>query len=663
MNQATPHAPSFADDTGFSQAWAPGTTITPVTVPIASGSPTPTYAVVGNLPAAISFNTTTRVISGTPDDVRRLRHHHHIRATNSEGSDDWTVAYTIAIGPSPPPAVTLEIDFDNDGTFGHAAADVTGDLVRHSLRTTRGRTLQSRRKATAGRLEARLWNLAAKYDPSTPRQPIYQKELTGVRVRVQLNGETVWGGILDRPRYRQRPVPQLDIIALGKLASLRQPVSVAAQASLSIGAIAKLVGNAIGLVTTHLTGGKTLDRWKGVKDQDALTVLQDLEEHEEGFLFERLDGELELDAENARATGDSATSALTLKDQLESDTDVPVLRGTALDWGFRYIANVVRVPVESLAAGTAINLWTSSNLEINAGVSFTIRISYPEDTSPLAHRGVVSWIQPVAGTDYTAQTGLSITGVAIGDSYTLTISNTSASTISVGTLNVRGIPLVAADIIYVESKDPDSITTFGEREYSRPSPLYTTIGDAKEYADGIVSRRSTPKGWLVARWPAYYAVQQALGLDLSRRITVERLGETLDYYIEGTSIALRGFVRMEYLLSPVPGLTRPSAPVVTVENVAGETTHLAVSWSDPYNGGSVITGYDVRDTRKARIWLGLRGRIRERAEPRRLQGLKRGVSRTTYRYGLPTRRGIACGLLVGLAVPSLQCRHRWRSRH
>ena len=103
-----------------------------------------------------------------------------------------------------------------------------------------------------------------------------------------------------------------------------------------------------------------------------------------------------------------------------------------------------------------------------------------------------------------------------------------------------------------------------------PSPLFTTIEDAQEYADGIVSRQRSPHGWLVARWPAYKAVQQALGLELSRRITVERLGETLDYYIEGTSIALRGFVRMEYLLSPVPGVHVPSAPVVTLAQVAGQ---------------------------------------------------------------------------------------------
>ena len=550
---------------------------------------------VGAPPAGIFFSTSTRVISGTPTSVGSgtIR----IRATNSEGSDDWTVAYTTAVASAEVGVATLEIDFGNDGTFGHAAADVTDDLVRYSLRTTRGRTLQSRRKATAGRLEAKLWNLNAKYDPINSSSPIYERDLTGVRVRVKLDGVTVWGGILDRPRYRQRPVPQVDIIALGTLSTLRQSVSVAGQESLTIGAIAKLVGDAIGLITTHLTGGKLLDRWKGAEDQDALTVLQDLEETEEGFLFERLDGELALDAEDARSTGDSAISALTLRDQNEAATDVPLLRGSGLDWGYRQIANVVIVPVETLEEEAEAIVWrVPHDLDLTAGTTRSILISYPTANSPANVRGVASWIEPVSGTDYTPITGLSVTGAVVGDRYRLTLENTSLATITVAknVISVRAVALVAGDLIWVEAKDDDSIMTFGEREYARPSPLFTSIGAAQEYADGIVRRQRSPHGWLVARWPAYYAAAQARSLDLSRRITVERLGETLDYYIEGQSLALRGFARMEYLLSPVPGVGKPSAPVVTVEKVAGETTQLAVSWSYPYDGGEAITDYDVR---------------------------------------------------------------------
>ena len=449
----------------------------------------------------------------------------------------------------------------------------------------------------AGRLEAKLWNRDAKYNPINSSSPIYEKDLTGVQVRVKIDGVTVWGGILDTPRYRQRPVPQLDIIALGRLSTLRQPVSVAGQTALTIGSIAKLVGDAIGLTTTYLTGGKTLDRWAGVTDQDALTVLQDLEETEEGFLFERLDGELALEGENARSTGDSAISALTLKDQIESDTDVPILRGSGLDWGYRQIANVVLVPVETLEEQVESVLWrTPYDVDIKAGATDTFLISYPNANSSANARGVASWVAPVSVTDYVAISGLAISGAVVGERYRLTLENTSGATITVAknALSVRGNALTAGDLIWVEAKDSASITTFGEREYARPSPLFTSIGAAQEYADGIVSRQRSPHGWLVARWPAYSAAEQARSLDISRRITVERLGEVSDYHIEGISLAMRGFARIEYLLSPVPGVTKPSAPVVTIAQVSGQATQLAVSWTAPFNGGSVITDYDVR---------------------------------------------------------------------
>ena len=93
-------APAFADDTGNAQTWTQSFAISPITVPAATGTPTPTYAAVGALPAGISFNPTTRVISGTPTAVGTgtIR----IRATNSAGTDDWTVTYSTAAALTAP---------------------------------------------------------------------------------------------------------------------------------------------------------------------------------------------------------------------------------------------------------------------------------------------------------------------------------------------------------------------------------------------------------------------------------------------------------------------------------------------------------------------------------------------------------------------------------
>ena len=90
-------APAFSDDTGNSQSWTIGTSIGTLTVPTASGNPTPIYEVVDSLPSGISFNTSNRRLTGRPTEVDSgtIR----IRASNSEGSDDWTVAYSITGSP------------------------------------------------------------------------------------------------------------------------------------------------------------------------------------------------------------------------------------------------------------------------------------------------------------------------------------------------------------------------------------------------------------------------------------------------------------------------------------------------------------------------------------------------------------------------------------
>ena len=63
-------------------------------------NPAPTYAVVGSLPAGLSFNADTRVMSGTPTAAGSGTI--TIRATNSQGSDDWTVDYSFVAADEAP---------------------------------------------------------------------------------------------------------------------------------------------------------------------------------------------------------------------------------------------------------------------------------------------------------------------------------------------------------------------------------------------------------------------------------------------------------------------------------------------------------------------------------------------------------------------------------
>lgn len=102
--------PVFSDDTGTDFTGTVGTAISEIQVPAASGNPAPTYASVGALPAGIDFDASTRTISGTPQAVGSGTI--TIRATNSQGSDDWTVDYSFVSATEAP-----------------AFADDTGDAV------------------------------------------------------------------------------------------------------------------------------------------------------------------------------------------------------------------------------------------------------------------------------------------------------------------------------------------------------------------------------------------------------------------------------------------------------------------------------------------------------------------------------------------------------
>ena len=82
--------------------------------------PTPAYAVVGVLPSGLAFDDTLLTITGAPTDQGSGTI--TVRATNSEGSADWTIAYQTQGPPSFPqptgPAQQLEYKYGNRSDHG-----------------------------------------------------------------------------------------------------------------------------------------------------------------------------------------------------------------------------------------------------------------------------------------------------------------------------------------------------------------------------------------------------------------------------------------------------------------------------------------------------------------------------------------------------------------
>ena len=86
-------APVFPGTTGPQQSWTMGLSIGVITVPAASGRPTPTYSAAG-LPDGVRFDPRTRIITGTPTGSGRGTI--AITARNSQGMDTYVYHYFIS---------------------------------------------------------------------------------------------------------------------------------------------------------------------------------------------------------------------------------------------------------------------------------------------------------------------------------------------------------------------------------------------------------------------------------------------------------------------------------------------------------------------------------------------------------------------------------------
>ena len=111
--------PAFADDTGDDIDGTVGTAIADVTVARATGVPTPTYSSEGDEPAGVTINLPTADADGSlefdEDAIVVGSGTITIRATNSAGTDDWTVDYDFAAALPDADAPTVSINAVGDG--------------------------------------------------------------------------------------------------------------------------------------------------------------------------------------------------------------------------------------------------------------------------------------------------------------------------------------------------------------------------------------------------------------------------------------------------------------------------------------------------------------------------------------------------------------------
>ena len=495
------------------------------------------------------------------------------------------------------PGVSIEIDWDGDDSFSHTASDVTDDMLENTFQCSRGVNFASQiiSRVVSGRMEVHLRNIDGKYDWNHSNSVIPDIIPNRKRIRASVGTNKIWGGYIDDINYVDSDSgnDHCEIRALGNMTRLRgERVSVDAQQNIKVEDAVEDVLSAAGITGSALVG--TIDaetvipRWF-VNNLDALQAIRELEATEQGLFYEAADGTLSMQSETTRGAGDYATSALTLT----ANDDI---RKSRRDFEIKRVANIVRVEVQIYSEGTEEELWTSSeDITIPAGESVVVRATYPTPDSPSDHIGVSSWTDLVADTDYTSDDDLTVSDEIDGEDFVITLENTGSDAIVVDDLSARGKALISHTQIVINRQNSDSIATYGERRYPEPSRWFGDIQSAVNYADSILDSHKDLTTILHVEFQINDQWDTIAGLDLSRRITVDRKGIIADFYIESITHNLgKGRDhRVSYVLSPVLGANPPYAPLAPTCD-SSTISSITVGWDAPYDGGADITSYEIR---------------------------------------------------------------------
>ena len=570
-------APSFTDDTGVAQAWVQSLPIGLLTVPAASGNPTPTYAAVGTLPAGITFNSTTRFLSGTPTVVGSgtIR----IRATNSEGFDDWTVSYTtVSLSPPTPVAAIaeyrLEVDWDGDLTFGNSEADVY-PRVSGAVKAKRGRNFTSELygRATAGVLSFTLYNDDNKFDRLNTNSPLYGLVVAGRAIRLNMRVSpvdpyvTIWGGFLDDPKGQPRRGGNdlLKMQARGLFVRLTQTrADTPVESAISTGnAVSRLFDASdldASLKGSVSTSGVSLERWWG--DGFAMAGLESLEETEGGFVFEDKLGRLGFETRNDRV-GTARNPVLTLTTQRPGAGETGVIDAPSDD-PIEEVVNEVRVTYRgAYTVESSSILWTLSDTpQLAAGEFLELVAEYPVNTSPQGHVAVDSW-DPIQTGDAVANSrsdgggldrtsSLSVVTTDEATSRTLVVTNIGAVPFYITTLRVRGQALVQGDQNSLVVRNQASIDNYERKSYPLDAAWLGSANEATTYGDWILLLRKDPqrKVKTVVNMNNHLAV--ARDLELSQFVAFHGRDSTLGLFVDTIGHHIQKGGRHDVILTMTP---------------------------------------------------------------------------------------------------------------
>lgn len=450
----------------------------------------------------------------------------------------------------------LEVDWDNNGSFGGAEDNITADFL--SIESRRGRDYASQLtgRAAAGRMVATLKNLSGKYSSFNADSPIAGNILPGRKVRLRTTAPVaadLWTGYLVRivPAGSVGGVPTATLEAGGPIGRINSKrITPAAQASQLTGTIVGAILDDAGWPAGDrdlADGQTTVARWFAGR-VDALNAIREIEETELGFFFEAANGDLVYEDRHTRLKAPHTESQATFSDEAGSTLGY---RSIEQSDPLREIYNDTVASVAPLEAAGAVSvLWTlDEQPTIEAGASRSWTAEYPNvEVDPNDGAYVETWTTPVASTDVTV-TGVDIGDIAIAavkkaNSMAVTLTNNGSATATVTLLQARGDPVKRKAEVRITAEDTDSQDDYGIRTYRLPGPWIPNTAEAVDFVNYVLSRYKDPLPVLTMSLPANKSdalLTQALTRDISDRVTIvadsarNNLGIDDDFFIEAVS--------------------------------------------------------------------------------------------------------------------------------
>ena len=456
---------------------------------------------------------------------------------------------------------TLEVDWDNDGSYANANADVWGRVIEGTFRCRRGRNFASQRsgRSVAGSLEVQLDNRDGLLDPDNTPGPLNGLLSGGRRVRWRMNDgngilETQWTGWLRTieqmdqgtglDRIRLRALGVISRLNPPRIGQQQQPVVVGQQTNINVQVAARLIfdpdgsiGSADAVVdgvdyrASYIRGTREMARWWAARPR--LVELRDLEQTEGGFLLEPKDGFIGMEATDYRQRIAAQVSQATFVDTNPTADQIPAIaNGIKPDHPYEDLANVITSQVRTYGIGAEEVLWSVDAFPIAGSSDFTIVIRYPHEDAAFNRVAVSSWTALTAGTDYDAQAGVTLTLTTDGNNATIRIQNTNLTATTMD-IQLRGAPIVRNQAVEIITPDQDSIDEVGQPiPYPFATPWLSSPVTVKILHDILLRLYSSPAERLTLTWEVESDRAKAASLDLSDRVEVMRRNEATEYFIE-----------------------------------------------------------------------------------------------------------------------------------